>query len=83
LEPREKGTHTVILKGIVVPVDWDEAGNILSLAIATNTEEELRIRNDTNGKKLFNHLREQVEVLAEISDVAGEKILHILEFHSL
>ena len=64
-------------------MDWDEMGNILSLAIATNTEEELRIKNDSNGQKLFDHIRDHVEVLAEVAEVAGIKILYVQEFQIL
>lgn len=80
---REKGIRQVRFKGIIIPVDWDEKGNIIRLAIATNTEEELPIKDDTNGRKLFNHIQEHIEILAEIADVAGEQVLSIQEFQIL
>ncbi len=48
------------IKGIIIPTAWDESGNILSLAIATDDEKEYLIEGPQNHIKLLSLLRQEV-----------------------
>lgn len=65
------------IKGIVIPVDWDQEGNPVSVAIATHTEEEYLVSNDSKGKELFNLIREGVEITGLVKEIAGIKIIKV------
>lgn len=67
----------VTLKGIVIPVSWDNKGNTVAIAISTDTEEEYLICNDNRGKKLFNFIQDLVKVRGTIKEVAGIKLIKI------
>ena len=54
------------IQGLIIPVDWDEEGNPLSIAVSTFDEEEYIVEKDKKGDKLFGLLREQVEVRGEV-----------------
>lgn len=73
--------NLVRVKGIVIPMDWDENGQILSLAIATFKEEEFLINNDHRGRKLYHFMQKPVEVTGEIKEVDGIKILRAKNIH--
>ena len=68
---------SVTLKGIIVPVDWDEKGNITTLALSTHYEEEYLIHNPSKRKELSGFIREVVKVTGLVEEVAGKKIIKI------
>jgi hypothetical protein len=44
------------IKGIVIPVDWDEKGKVVTAAISTQTEDEYVIHKNYKGKELLDLL---------------------------
>lgn len=64
--------NEITIKGIIVPVEWDESGNPIAIAIATHKEEEYLIV-DKKGKYLDELLRiSQQEIV--MTGVMGGKI---------
>jgi hypothetical protein len=78
----KKKENQVRVEGIVIPVNWDEKGNIVNLALATNTEEELLISNDLKGLMLRKYTQEKVELTGEIIEVAGVKMIRVQDIQS-
>lgn len=55
--------------GIVVPIEWDEAGNPLAIAIATEDEQEYRIADDgRQGRALRKLLRRRVRITGTLRE---------------
>lgn len=50
------------VRGIVIPVDWDEEGNMLAAAISGSDEQEYVIEQDEKGKELLQFIRHEIEV---------------------
>jgi len=73
----EKNRRLITIKGIVIPVDWDQKGNPVSVAIAAHTEKEYLVSNDSNGRELFNLIKEGVEVTGFAREIAGIKIIKV------
>ena len=65
----------ISIQGIVVPIDWDEDGNVISVAIATHEEEEFLIRNGDKVEELKKLLRQEVEVRGEMSLEGSQKVI--------
>jgi len=63
------------IQGIVVPIDWDEDGNVTSVAIATHEEEEFLIRNSDKVEELKKLLRQEVEVQGEMALEGSQKVI--------
>ncbi|MBA3016776.1 MAG: hypothetical protein FP811_01220 [Desulfobacteraceae bacterium] len=51
-----------MVRGIVIPVDWDKEGNALAVAISSPDEQEYLIEQDEKGKELIGLIRQEVEV---------------------
>lgn len=69
---RDQGSE--LIRGIVIPAEWDEHGNVISLAISTPSEEEFLIEDNEKAKELRRHMHEEVEVhAAVVEDVEGNK----------
>ncbi|MFH1488946.1 MAG: hypothetical protein ABII06_08590, partial [Pseudomonadota bacterium] len=52
--------NLVTINGIVVPVDWDQKGNIIALAISTLNEDEYFVHKNDKGEELMSHIRKMV-----------------------
>lgn len=74
---QEKIPQLITIKGIVIPVDWDQKGNPVSVAIATHKEEEYLICNDSQGKSLLDLVTKEVEVNGLLMDIAGINIIKV------
>ena len=65
---------TVTVVGIVVPVDWDENGNPLNVAISSHDEQEFVIENrNQEGKEVEKLLRQKIQVSGELVDSKGSR----------
>jgi hypothetical protein len=68
------------IKGIVIPAAWDQDGNIISLAIATNDEQEYLIDNRQTITNLKSLLRQEVEVQGTIEQTGKNKIIRLVSY---
>ena len=55
-------TETITTSGIVIPVAWNEKGDVISVAIVTYNEEKYLVENNVKGQQLFSLLRKRVVV---------------------
>jgi hypothetical protein len=62
----KKNLNLIQIQGLIIPVDWDEEGNPISVAISTFHEEENLVEKDTKGDQLLGLLREEVKVSGEV-----------------
>ena len=51
-----------IVRGIVIPVEWDDEGNALATTISSPGEEEYLVEHDAKGKELLRLIRQEIEV---------------------
>jgi hypothetical protein len=65
----------VRIQGLVVPIDWDDDGNVTSVAIATRAEEEFLIRDSDKVEELKRLLRQEVEVRGEMTLEGSQKVI--------
>lgn len=59
---RGTGDKLTTVRGIVIPVDWDEDGNVLAAAISSPDEQVYFIELDKKGKKMLELIRWEIEV---------------------
>lgn len=77
---REKRIRAV---GIVVPVEWDEGGNALRVALLTAHEKEYLLREDANSRRLLSLLRQEVHVTGTVREEAGKKVITVQHCRTL
>ena len=65
------------LKGIVVPSNWDEKGNIISLKIASSDEKEYYVETRDVNEALLKYLREEITVSGTIEHRGGIDYIHV------
>ncbi|MCG6946774.1 MAG: hypothetical protein LJE87_15690 [Deltaproteobacteria bacterium] len=71
----------IVIRGLLVPVDWDEKGNITETAVSTYFEEEYRIERNVRGEALLPFLRQKVKVSGLVRiDNRGKKVVRVEEY---
>ena len=61
----------ILLKGIVIPVDWDPEGNVRTVGILTDDEREYEVASGGAGDQLVAHLRREIFAEAVLLNTAG------------
>jgi len=70
----------ITIRGIVIPVDWDEKGNVITVALSTHTEDEYLIDNDYKGKELLHCIQEEVEASGVARKTQDKKIITVQNY---
>ncbi|MFH1351678.1 MAG: hypothetical protein ABII26_12205 [Pseudomonadota bacterium] len=73
-------TDLTTVKGIVIPVEWDEKGNVMALSISTHDEDEYLVTRDAKGEELMGFMREEVEVIGLLKMEQNRKILTVKKY---
>lgn len=73
----------VYLRGIIVPVKWDENGNVAGFGIETFDENFYLIDGIDDVARLKRLMREEVELGGDIHLISGKKIINIREIRIL
>jgi len=79
-EKRKAGNNLVIIRGIVIPADWDEKGDVVAVAVSTYDEVEYLIENNEKGKELKAFIREEVEVSGILKKEKKQADIKIKEY---
>ena len=61
-------TTTTTIRGIIIPVAWNEKGDAISVAIATYHEEKYLVEDNITGRRLMALLKKRVVVDGIIKD---------------
>jgi hypothetical protein len=73
----------VYLRGIIVPFNWDENGNVAGFGIETFDENFYLIDGMDEVARLTRLMREEVELGGDIHVTPSKKIINIREIRSL
>ena len=71
----------VTIRGLLVPVDWDDKGNVTAAAISTHFEEEYLIEQNAWGEALLAFLRQRVKVSGwVVQNESGKKVIRVRNY---
>ena len=72
------------LRGLILPVDWDERGTIRSIAVSTNSEEEYLVDESPLADELLAFVRLRAKVRGFVrEDENGKKIITVEKYEVL
>lgn len=75
------GDELTTVRGIVIPVDWDEEGNALAAAISSPDEQEYFVKQDAKGKELVGLMRQEIEVSGVVrKGIKGRKTVTVKNY---
>jgi hypothetical protein len=62
----QDASNLTTIRGLVIPVDWDDKGNVTATAISTHLEEEFVVDQNAWGEALLAFLRQRVKVSGSV-----------------
>ena len=68
------------LKGLVMPTDWDEKGNVSAINISAQNEEEYSVLLDDKGNELLAISRKPVIAVGSLRLEKNRKIIKVEEY---
>ena len=83
MESKDISSLTTV-RGLVIPVDWDDKGNVTATAISTHLEEEYLVDQDAWGEALLAFLRQRVKVSGSVVlKKDGKKVITVKKYEVL
>lgn len=79
-DKRKAGNNLVTIRGIVIPADWDEKGDVVAVAVSTYDEVEYFVENHEKAKELKAVIREEVEVRGILREGKNRLIIKVKEY---
>jgi len=79
-EKGKAGTQLITIRGIVLPMDWDEKGNVVAVALSAFNEEEYLVERDEKGELLKSFIQKEVEVSGILREEKNSLIMKIKEY---
>ena len=79
-ERRKAGNNLVTIRGIVIPADWDEKGNVVAVAVSTYDEVEYVIDRHEKGEELLPLIRKEVEVSGLVHEDESSKTIAVKKY---
>jgi hypothetical protein len=71
----------ITIRGLIMPVNWDERGNVTAIAASTFDEEEYLLDYNKKIERLFPLIRKEVEVTGYVRVENGKKVMTVKKFH--
>jgi len=72
------------IRGLILPSDWDDRGNVIATCITTYFEEEYFIDQNPRGEELLAFVRQRVKASGIVRDGNhGKKILTVKKYEIL
>jgi hypothetical protein len=73
-------TKMPMIRGVVIPMDWDEHGNVVRIAISSHDETEYLVEKGGKGQELLAFIRREVEVGGEIKEEDHRKVIRVKKY---
>jgi predicted RNA-binding protein len=67
-------------RGVIIPVEWDENGNVLAIGISTHEEDEYFIEDEGKGVELRGLVRQEVEVFGEVRKINAKRFIKVTKY---
>ncbi|MGD9041741.1 MAG: hypothetical protein PVH82_19020 [Desulfobacteraceae bacterium] len=71
----------ITIRGLIMPVNWDERGNVTAIATSTFDEEEYLLDYNKKIDRLFPLIRKEVEVTGYVRVENEKKVMTVKKFH--
>ena len=79
-EKRKENTHLNTIRGIVIPVDWDEKGNAVAASVSTYDEDQYFIDSKDKGEEWQEIMQQAVEIRGVVREEKNKKIITIKQY---
>jgi hypothetical protein len=67
----KKGNQLAKIRGILIPVGWDEKGSVVAVGLSGTDEKQYFIEKNEKQKKLLGFIQKEVELSGRLKEQAG------------
>jgi hypothetical protein len=71
----KKRNPLITIRGILLPMDWDEDGNVTALGLSGVDEKDYQIEAKTKKAELLALLQKEVEVTGLLRERVGNRVI--------
>ena len=71
---------SVVIKGIILPANWDPDGNTTAVVLSSYNEDEYMVTADKKSSELLAFLRREVEVVGQIKKIDNKEYITVKEY---
>ncbi len=75
----DRNGEEIKIRGILIPVAWDEEGNVRKVAVFAPHEEEYSVEENREVDGIRSLLHQEIEVTGRVREEAGEKIITVID----
>ena len=68
------------IRGVVVPMAWDERGNVVAIALSTHDEDEYAIDKEGKGEELLSLIRKEIVANGIVTEREKKKVIRIMNY---
>ena len=79
MRPETSDVETKI-RGVVVPMAWDDRGDVVAIALSTHDEHEYAIDREGKGEELLSLIRKEIVVNGIVTEKGKKKVIKILNY---
>jgi hypothetical protein len=79
----KKSSQLITLRGIILPIDWDKDGNVITLGLSGTDEKEYRIEVKAKKPELLALLQKEVEVTGLLKEEAGTRTILLKRYRQI
>jgi hypothetical protein len=72
-----------VIKGVVIPMEWDDQGNVVQIAISSHDEMEYIVEREGKGSELLALIRKVVEVGGEVKKKDDKRFIKVKRYQLL
>jgi hypothetical protein len=73
-------TVMTMIRGVIIPMDWDEHGNVVRIAISSHDEKEYLVEKGGKGSELLAFIRKEVDVGGVVKEVDHRKVIRVKQY---
>jgi len=77
---RKTKTKMTMIRGVIIPMDWDEHGNVVRIAISSHDEKEYLVEKGGKGTELLAFIRREVEVGGVVKEEDHRKMIRVKQY---
>jgi hypothetical protein len=76
-------TKMKVIRGVIIPMDWDDQGNVVQIAISSHDEMEYMVEREGKGVELLAFIRKEVEVAGEVKERDDQRVVKVSRYQLL
>jgi hypothetical protein len=76
----KRSNELVTLRGILLPMEWDEDGHVIAVGFSGTDEKEYQIEVKEKKAELLRLLQKKVEVTGLLREWAGNRVIVLKDY---